>query len=200
MVADFYDEIALDFHRTRRALWPGVVKFLKGLGSGSRILDVGCGNGKYLSLRAADCEVHGCDRCKALVEIAGANHPGACVVYGDGLEGLPYADESFDAVMSIAVVHHLETVDDRMKFIREMMRVLKPGGMMLVSVWALEARKDSWVDAGGGDFMVPWADKCMRMYHLFSKEEAIGLVDDDDDGTIEFEANNWYVSYKKIKK
>ena len=199
MVADFYDEIALDFHRTRRALWPGVVKFLKGLGSGSRILDVGCGNGKYLSLRAVDCEVHGCDKCKELVEIAGANHPGASVVYGDGLEGLPYADESFDAVMSIAVVHHLETVDDRMKFIREMMRVLKPGGVMFVSVWALEARKDSWVDAGGGDFMVPWADKCMRFYHLFSKEEAIGLVDDDG-GTVEFEANNWYVSYKKIKK
>jgi len=196
MSTKFYDDIALDFHKTRRALWPGVVRFLKGLVSGSRILDVGCGNGKYLSVRAEDCEVHGCDSCRELVKIARENHPEACVVYGDGLEKLPYASESFDAVISIAVVHHLETKDDRRRFVKEMMRVLKPGGKMLISVWAQEARKKSWIDIGGGDFMVPGADKCMRFYHLFSREEALGLIYDGN-GVVEFEANNWYVSYIK---
>lgn len=195
MVATFYDEIAHEFHKTRRALWPGVTRFLEGLAKGSRILDIGCGNGKYLTVRAEDCEVHGCDRCEELVKIAQENHPKAYVKVGNGL-ALPYEDESFDAVMSIAVVHHLESLEDRQKFIHEMRRVLKLGGKMLITVWAESARKGSWQDIGGGSFMVPWADKCMRYYHLFSKEEASELV---TEGDVAFEADNWYVTSPKLK-
>ena len=46
-----YDEIASHFSSTRHTPWPRVKDFVVGLEDGSAILDVGCGNGKYLGLK-----------------------------------------------------------------------------------------------------------------------------------------------------
>lgn len=56
---------------------------------------------------------------------------------------LPYRDESVDAVINIAVIHHLATQERRKRAIAEMMRVLRPNGRCLIYVWAKEQRKDS---------------------------------------------------------
>lgn len=47
-VHEVYDKIALHFSDTRHTPWPNVSKYLKTLEVGSVVLDVGCGNGKYL--------------------------------------------------------------------------------------------------------------------------------------------------------
>ncbi len=46
-----YNEIAHNFSDTRHKPWPRVVEFLRTFPSGSLILDVGCGNGKYMNIR-----------------------------------------------------------------------------------------------------------------------------------------------------
>ena len=46
-----YNKIAHTFSDSRYRPWPNVAKFLQTLSSGSFVLDVGCGNGKYMSLR-----------------------------------------------------------------------------------------------------------------------------------------------------
>jgi hypothetical protein len=56
-----YDVIAGHFSSTRFAVWPKVRAFLESLSPGSVVADVGCGNGKYLSVRP-DLAVLGCDR------------------------------------------------------------------------------------------------------------------------------------------
>lgn len=53
---------------------------------------------------------------------------------------LPFRDESFDAVLSIAVVHHFATTDRRVQALRELARVLRIGGKLIISVWAMEQR------------------------------------------------------------
>ena len=45
-----YEEIAGHFSDTRHSPWPRVVEFLKQLPLGALVADVGCGNGKYLSI------------------------------------------------------------------------------------------------------------------------------------------------------
>lgn len=47
-----YNEIAHNFSDTRHKPWPRVVDFLNTFQSGSLILDIGCGNGKYMNTRS----------------------------------------------------------------------------------------------------------------------------------------------------
>ena len=52
---DVYESIAGHFSETRHSPWPNVSAFLHSLPSSAVVLDVGCGNGKYLGARRGDC-------------------------------------------------------------------------------------------------------------------------------------------------
>lgn len=53
---------------------------------------------------------------------------------------LPFRDECFDAGLSIAVIHHFATTERRVAALKELARVLRIGGRLMVSVWAMEQR------------------------------------------------------------
>lgn len=129
-----YDAIAPHFSSTRHAKWPKVATFLNSLPSGSLILDAGCGNGKYLGF-SLDCFFIGCDISAPLINIC-ANR-GHEVVVADAVN-LPYRTGFGDAAISIAVLHHLSTENRRKKAIQELVRVVKKGGLVLITVWAVE--------------------------------------------------------------
>lgn len=189
-MSSVYDSIAEHFHKTRHTPWPGVVEFLKSIPPGSKILDLGCGNGKYLSVRE-DCTMYGCDPCLPLLNIAKEHHPNAILEQADGTN-LPYEDHTFDAVISIAVLHHLQK-EAREVFLKEVMRVLKYNGLFLITVWATEAVKPSWTPLGNNDYIVPWCSSTTvhnRFYHLFTKEEASSLV---SNCSVKWERDNWYI-------
>lgn len=60
---------------------------------------------------------------------------------------------SFDAVISIAVVHHFSSTSLRVQALSEMHRILKPGGSILVYVWAYEQEHRKFA---AQDVFVPW--------------------------------------------
>lgn len=129
-----YDAIAPHFSSTRFAKWPKVATFLKTLPPGSLILDAGCGNGKYLGLNP-DCFFIGCDISAPLIKIcADREHE---VLVADAIN-LPYRTGFGDAAISIAVLHHLSTENRRKRAIEELVRVVKKGGLVLITVWAVE--------------------------------------------------------------
>ncbi|XP_027961830.1 alkylated DNA repair protein alkB homolog 8 isoform X1 [Eumetopias jubatus] len=129
-----YEEIAEHFSSTRHTPWPRVVDFLKALPSGSLVADVGCGNGKYLGINK-ELYMVGCDRSQNLVGICRERHLEALV--GDAL-AVPLRSGSWDACISIAVTHHLSTAERRVAALQELVRLLRPGGMALIYVWAME--------------------------------------------------------------
>lgn len=129
-----YDAIAPHFSSTRFAKWPKVATFLNSLAPGSLILDAGCGNGKYLGL-TPDSVFIGCDISAPLVGICADR--GHEVVVADAVN-LPYRTGYGDAAISIAVLHHLSTEIRRKKAIDELVRVVKRGGLVLITVWAVE--------------------------------------------------------------
>ncbi|KAJ8634069.1 hypothetical protein MRB53_027405 [Persea americana] len=129
-----YDAIAPHFSSTRFAKWPKVSMFLNSLMPGSVILDAGCGNGKYLGLNPR-CFYIGCDISAPLIQIcAGRGHE---VMVADAVN-LPYRSGFGDAAISIAVLHHLSTESRRRKAIEELVRVVQKGGLVLITVWAVE--------------------------------------------------------------
>ncbi|XP_051134585.1 tRNA (carboxymethyluridine(34)-5-O)-methyltransferase isoform X2 [Andrographis paniculata] len=137
-----YDAIAPHFSSTRFAKWPKVQGFLNSLPTGSLILDAGCGNGKYLGLNP-NCYFVGCDISSALISICADK--GHEVLVADAVN-LPYRTGYGDASISIAVLHHLSTESRRKKAVEELIRVVKTGGLVLITVWAREQEDKSLVN------------------------------------------------------
>ncbi|XP_034477266.1 alkylated DNA repair protein alkB homolog 8 [Drosophila innubila] len=137
-VHEVYDKIANHFSDTRHTPWPQVAQFLHSFEAFSVVLDVGCGNGKYLG-----CNPHllsiGCDRSLGLLCVS--NGRGQSVFRCDCLQ-LPVRSSSVDGCISIAVIHHLASTERRLTALREMARVLRPGGRALIYVWAKDQRKN----------------------------------------------------------
>ena len=102
---------------------------------GEHVLDVGCGTGNAAAVAAqAGAVVTGVDPAHRLLEDAAQRVPSGTFMHG-GAEQLPFGAEEFDAVVS---VFGAIFAPDRRAAVREMLRVLKPGGRALVSAWRPE--------------------------------------------------------------
>lgn len=132
-IASGYDQIPAEkfmpqkFHRRCVAL---VRPHLR---SGMRVADLGCGHGRLLQVLAQlemSLALHGCDLSPVLVQNTKTAVPQAEVQVAD-IEALPYPGSFFDAAFSTEVLEHL--LEPR-KGLKEIHRVLKPGGWLLVSL------------------------------------------------------------------
>lgn len=100
------------------------------LARGGSGLDLGCGLGAYCALlRSRGLDVVGLDGSFGLLREARGR--GARVVHGDALR-LPFPTASLDYVYTIGVLHHLPGEDAQDAACREIARVLKPGGRLIV--------------------------------------------------------------------
>ncbi|MGH2688501.1 MAG: class I SAM-dependent methyltransferase [Actinomycetota bacterium] len=130
---------------------PAVLEAL-GPVAGLRVLDVGCGPGLYtaeLVARGAGF-VHGIDVSPEMIRLATEAVQGPVEFRVHDLEK-PFhwlADGSFDAAVMALVIHHL---DDRVAALREIARVLRPGGRLVVST---HHPTGDWLRAGGSYFTV----------------------------------------------
>ncbi|MES1912999.1 MAG: hypothetical protein MHM6MM_005236 [Cercozoa sp. M6MM] len=153
-----YEDIASHFSHTRHQAWPRVRRFVEALPKGTLALDVGSGNGKYLNHIPDGAVAIGCDRSSKLIEIS--HQRGHQALVCDALT-LPFADNSFDTVFCIAVLHHLDSLLHRVRTLRELYRVAKPGAPILVHAWAKQQkadakRADHFTSAESQDVLVPW--------------------------------------------
>jgi SAM-dependent methyltransferase len=99
--------------------------------SGSRTLDLGCGEGRLSrDLAALGHRMVGLDASPAMVEAASAREPSIPVCRADAAR-MPFADGSFDLVIPFM---SLQDVDDVVRAIMESARVLAPGGRLCLAV------------------------------------------------------------------
>ena len=140
-VHSVYEEIADHFSDTRHKPWPQVREFIDTFReTGTVLVDVGCGNGKYLGLHKNMVQI-GCDYSSGLLSICRKKKFQG--VRCDCLS-LPLRDGIANACICIAVIHHLSTVERRRDAIREIARVLKSdhNSKALIYAWAKEQEKD----------------------------------------------------------
>lgn len=90
----------------------------------------------------------------------------------DNLE-LPFRNECFDAVLSLAVIHHFATTERRVNALRELARILRIGGRVIITVWAFEQKHRRFESQ---DVLIPWQPTQSSSIQTCSDEE-----DDDEE-------------------
>jgi ubiquinone/menaquinone biosynthesis C-methylase UbiE len=136
-----YSQQALTYDTTRGAS-PSVLAPLRRALAGApgpELADVGGGTGNYaLALAGEGWRPIVVDRSDQM--LAQAADKGLETVRADATR-LPFAAESFDAVMLVSMLHH---VDDPAEALTEAKRVLRPGGRLAVMVFTREDIADAW--------------------------------------------------------
>lgn len=134
----FYDGLAAATVRERRLR--ELALELAAPPDGARVLDLGCGTGSFAILlrrQRSDLQVAGVDGDPEILELARrkAAAAGVEVEFREGLaQELPFQDASFDLVTATLVLHHLAPAAKRAA-LREIRRVLRPGGRVLLADW-----------------------------------------------------------------
>jgi ubiquinone/menaquinone biosynthesis C-methylase UbiE len=149
---------------------------------GKRVLDLGCGTGRYCVLLAKrGAEVIGIDPSPDMLERAKQKITSDCQVelYFGTIENMAFPNEHFDLVLSALTLNHLPTVEPS---VREAARVLKHEGRMVISdvhpFWPVSGHDyTEFFDGSGQEYRIP-------VYpHLFSEYwslfEKVGLHVDD---------------------
>jgi tRNA (uracil-5-)-methyltransferase TRM9 len=169
-VKNVYDKIAGHFDVTRRTIWFDVKQFVDSFEKNSYVLDAGCGNGK--NMYREDCTFIGGDFCNIFLEMI--KYKGLeCIQLN--VKSIPFKNNTFDYTICIAVIHHIKEKDAQIKAIKELIRVTKKYGKILISVWEVHGKYQQ------GDNFVKWNlqnkynhggnETLNRYYYMFDSTE-----------------------------
>jgi len=183
-IKEVYDNIAEAFYsrelRREHPIGQHIRKLAKEWKPGL-LLDVGCGVGTWMiPFIKNNFECIGIDISPKQLEFAkkfARKHKAELKLKTANMLELPFDDDKFDYVISVAALHHLDSNKKRLKALSEMKRVLKPDGKIFIAVWNKEQKR---FFGSKKDVYVPWKHNGKtheRYYHLFSKDELKGIVE-----------------------
>jgi SAM-dependent methyltransferase len=199
-IENVYNNIAQDFSNTRHKPWKSIMNFIDTFRNDDYNADIGCGNGKNMLYKPF--KFRGMDISDEFVKICKERN--LDVIKGNILS-IPFESNLFDNVLCIAVIHHLKTKEERINSIKELFRICKDGGRIMIYVWAFEQPEESKRQFNTCDEMVSYkkinGEIFYRFYHLYKKgeiEEEVKLTQINYK-SIEssYERGNWYVIITK---
>jgi len=199
-----YSTISEYYIRTKRKPWKDFKEYLLkisnliDLSKKHLICDVGGGNGRNLLLfQDYKSQFILCDLSFKLLKNSvllpnSANH-----LVNLEMTSLPFRKESYDLVLSIAAIHHLNNQTDVICAFTEIKKILQRKGFFILSVW-YKWKKDTRLKMildlilfpikklfnsnwRFGDYYLPWKNSeglviAKRYYHLFSRRELVKLI------------------------
>lgn len=163
-------------HEDASSPWYNLVREEIGNVAGLRVLEVACGRGGFVKeLSRAGAHVTGCDLSLAALRVgheklrALGNGVSSALVQGDA-QVLPFADDSFDIVVSCETIEHVPEVKSAL---REMWRVTCPGGRLLLTT--------------------PNYANLMGLYDLYARVRHPGRLDDQP-----FDRRQWFAQILSV--
>lgn len=212
-IADYWAEQAEEHGADPAASWSDhhaialeIEELVRRVPKGHRVLDAGCGNG-YTAIRLAlrrDVAIHGVDYIDKLIESARAEATrlqdemiGLATFDVGDVTSLAFDDESFDTVVCVRVLINLGSWDKQRVGLEECLRVLRPGGELLLS----EATLQGWrrLNALRGEWGLD--EIPMPPFNLYLDQEAVAAALPDDCRLVEIVdfASSYYVGTRVLK-
>ena len=205
---DFYDQFGDSFSATRQRVQPGVRRVLDMLTGDEAILDLGCGNGelaRVLARRNHRGSYLGLDFSLPLLKDAESQPQAFPVEFlqadlisdWDSIIRLERSgakskdNDMYNLVFCFAVLHHIPSLELRLKILKKVRALLKPEGRFIHSNWQflnsekLKARIQPWeaaaissLEVDAGDFLLDWRSggTGLRYAHHFNVEELFQLA------------------------
>lgn len=148
--SDFYINQAEQFNLTRNSCWPGWNRLKKYLYSCQKkidILDVGCGNGRFINfvennLNSENIDFYylGIDQSDLLLTIAQENFKPFSNIEFKNVSLLnsslnTFIHKKFNLIVMIAILHHLPGRTNRFRILSESVDLLKDKGFLIISLW-----------------------------------------------------------------
>lgn len=183
-----YDAIAYEFSRTRKTSWDEFEMFKDYLEPQMTVADIGCGNGRLIEILPENTKYIGIDTSKNIINEARKLHPNDTFKEGSLLD-IPISSNTTDVTFCIATLPHIPSKKLREKAIDELIRITKPGGTIVISVWNLWqlrylgkiiqaiGRRIAFGDLDWNDLFIEWDNKLERYYHAFTKSELRKLLE-----------------------
>lgn len=175
MTKEIFNQIAEGWYNFRhRSIFRSELEALAQRWQRGRLLNVGCGHGPDFIPFKDSFELHGVDFSERMLELArkyADKYKFSVNLVDADARNLPYIDDSFDWAVAVATYHHIENSEERLQALKELRRVLRPGGEAFITVWN-KWQPRFWLKAK--DMMVPWRSRektLYRYYHLFSYRE-----------------------------
>ena len=207
-IANQYNLIYKSFDTSRFRIWNNVKLFLSNYKQNDTLLDCGCGNGKnmmYANNLGYNCE--GYDISEKLLNICISKNLN--VYYSDVLN--MNLNIKYDKIIAIAVLHHLETLEEQFLAIHNLLKCLKENGLLLVSFWSMEKNfkytineknKNDYRNFDKGPNLVDWKlDKntiIKRYYYIHDYDSILELVKKINvKYNITWELQNWFIIFYK---
>lgn len=197
----FYQVTADSFDETRNHAWPGWERLLTHLRLPLRVLDIGCGNGRFGVFLAEHLQpsstallhYHGIDSSPALLTHADralAHHASPGSIYSleerDIVESPP-DDGLYDLVVLFGVMHHIPGASERQELVKSLAARVAPGGILGIACWRFyeyprfRDRVVPWPDditVEAGDMLLDWrrGEHALRYCHYVDDAEQAALV------------------------
>jgi ubiquinone/menaquinone biosynthesis C-methylase UbiE len=138
-----YDQMAYKFSNTRKFFWGDLSFIADHISDGDKILDYGCGNGRLLGiLKNKKIEYVGVDISQKLINLAKEKYPELEASFSKitSQTSLAFPNDFFNRIISVAVFHHFPK-KYACEMAKELYRITKPEGTVIVAVWNLWQKK-----------------------------------------------------------
>ena len=144
---------------------------LHGWRGDEQVLDVGCGRGLLLARAAkrlhhrghatgidiwSNVDMGGNSEAATLRNLELEGVAGKCTLVSEGAQAMRFPDDSFDVIVSNLCLHNIYDKPTRQKAVAEIARVLKPGGLALLSDYKLTAEYAEQLKAAGFEVERQW--------------------------------------------
>lgn len=175
MTREVFDQIAPSWYHLRHwSIFRSELETLASRWQGGRLINIGCAHGAdFLPFRQG-FDLHGMDFSCEMLRFAQRYLQkfefSAKLLVADASH-LPFADQVFDWAISVATYHHIKERRDRQEALKELHRILKPGGEAFITVWN-RWQPRFWFSTK--EVAIPWRTKegtLYRYYYLFSYQE-----------------------------
>jgi tRNA (uracil-5-)-methyltransferase TRM9 len=175
LTREVFNEIAPGWYGFRhRTIFRPELESLARRWEKGRLLNIGCAHGPDFIPFKDVYEMCGIDFSRRMLDMARRyavkNSFAVDLIEADARQ-LPFTDSSFDRAIAVAVYHHIRAGPDRLAALRELHRVLRPGGEAFITVWN-RWQPRFWFRRK--NTLVPWrggGKTLYRYYYLFSYGE-----------------------------